>query len=503
MGREEQIVNERLKKLNALKDRGVDPYPNSFDKKQTCLECSEGKIKSRVKTAGRLMTKRDLGKIAFCVLKDGSGKIQIVFQDGETPAKEKELFKKYIDAGDFVGVEGEIIKTKTGEISILVKKLTLLSKSILPLPEKWKGLQNDEDRYRKRYLDILMNDEVKEMFIKKSRFWNSMREFLITKGFLEVETPILENSAGGAAATPFKTHHNALDLDVYLRISMGELWQKKLMVAGYDKTFEIGRQFRNEGMDMEHLQDYTQMEFYWGYANYKMGMKLVEEMYKHITKEVLGTLKFEAHGYKVDFGKKWEKYDFESLIKKYTKVDIYKSDKKDVMKKLKELKIDYDPELGKWRMIDLLWKYCRKKLSGPGFLIGQPVELTPLAKRIPEDHRKVQQFQVIIAGSEVGNGYSELNDSLDQEKRFKEQAEQKEAGDEDSMDHDKGFVEALKHGMPPTCGFGVSERLFGYLMNKPLRECVIFPLMKPEEGEGKKGKKNKSVSTQSNELKKK
>ena len=491
MSREEQIINERLKKLNGLKEEGVDPYPNSFDKKYTCLECSKEKIKTKVKTAGRLMTKRDLGKIAFCVLKDQSGKVQIVFQEGETPEKEKKFFKKYVDAGDFVGIDGEIIKTKTGEISILVKKIKLLSKSILPLPEKWKGLQNDEERYRKRYLDILMNEEVQEMFIKKSRFWNSMREFLIKKGFLEVETPILENSAGGAAATPFATHHNALDLDVYLRISMGELWQKKLMVAGYDKTFEIGRQFRNEGMDMEHLQDYTQMEFYWGYANYEMGMKLVEEMYKHIIKEVFGTLKFEIHGHQVDFGKKWEKYDFESLIRKHTKIDTYKSEKKEIIEKLKELKIDFDPNVGKWRMVDLLWKYCRKKLSGPGFLIGQPVELTPLAKRIPEDKRKVQQFQVIIAGSEIGNGYSELNDPLDQEERFKEQAKQKESGDEEAMDHDKSFVEALKHGMPPTCGFGVSERLFGFLMGKPLRECVIFPLMKPEEGESKKDKKKK------------
>ncbi len=483
MGREEQIVNERIRKLKEIRGNGINPYPNKFDKKQSCAECSKSKIGSKVKTAGRLMTKRDLGKIAFCVLKDESGKVQIVLQDRETPSGQKEFFKKYIDSGDFIGVEGEIIKTKTGEISILVKKVELLSKAILPLPEKWKGLQDDEERFRKRYLDILMNPEVQEMFVKKSKFWNVMRNFLIDKGFIEVETPVLENLAGGAAATPFKTHHNALDIDVYLRISMGELWQKKLMVAGYDKTFEIGRQFRNEGMDMEHLQDYTQMEFYWAYANYEDGMKLVEEMYKKIAKEVFGTLKFEIHGHKVDLGKKWEVYDFESLIKKETKIDIYKSDKKDIVKKLKKLQIDFDSSVEKWRMVDLLWKYCRKKLSGPGFLTGQPVELAPLAKRIPEDLKKVQQFQVIIAGSEMGNGYSELNDSLDQEERFKEQAKQKDSGDNEAMEHDKSFVEALKYGMPPTCGFGVSERLFGFLMGKPLRECVIFPLMKPESEE--------------------
>ncbi len=481
MGREDQIINERIKKLEELRKEGVNPYPNKYDKKETCSECSESKIGTKVKTAGRLLTKRDLGKIAFCVLKDGTGKIQIVLQEKETPEKVSEFFKKYVDSGDFVGVEGSIIKTKTGEISILVKKLELISKSILPLPEKWKGLQNEEEIYRKRYLDILMNDEVREMFLKKSKFWNTIRNFLLEKGFIEVETPVLENSAGGAAAKPFITHHNALDIDVYLRISMGELWQKKLMVAGFEKTFEIGRQFRNEGMDMEHLQDYTQMEFYWGYANYEDGMKLVEEMYKKVAKEVFGTMKFDIHGYKVDLSKKWEIFDFEKLIKKETGIEIYKADTKDIIKKLRELKVEFDDSVDKWRLIDQLWKYCRKKLSGPGFLTGQPVELSPLAKRNPEDKRKVEQFQVILAGSEMGNGYSELNDSLDQEGRFEEQAKQKEAGDEESMEHDKGFVEALKHGMPPTCGFGVSERLFAFLMGKPLRECVIFPLMKPGE----------------------
>ncbi|MEK6817364.1 MAG: amino acid--tRNA ligase-related protein, partial [Nanoarchaeota archaeon] len=365
MSREDQIIQERMRKLGELKANGINPYPNKYEKKQTCLECSKSKISSKVKTAGRLMTKRDLGKIIFCVLKDGSGKIQIVFQEGETSQKEKDFFKKYFDSGDFVGVQGEVIKTKTGEISILVEKIELLSKAILPLPEKWHGIVDEEEKLRKRYLDILMNEEVKEMFIKKAKFWNTIRNFLLEKEFIEVETPVLENSAGGATATPFKTHHNSLDIDVFLRISMGELWQKKLMVAGYEKTFEIGRQFRNEGIDMEHLQDYTQMEFYWAYANYEDGMKLVEEMYKKIAKEVFGTLKFETHGYKIDLGKKWEKYDFESLIKKETGIDIYKVNETEINKKLKELKIEYSPNVDKWRLVDLLWKYCRKKISGP------------------------------------------------------------------------------------------------------------------------------------------
>lgn len=480
-GREKQIVEERLKKLENLRKEKINPYPAISNKKDSCEECLAMKEGENAKTAGRVMTKRELGKISFVKLKDGTGEIQIVLQERETPEKMRKFFKKYVDVGDFIHVKGKIFKTKTGEKSILVKDLEILTKSILPLPDKYHGLNDEEERLRKRYLDILMNSEVKEMFLKKAKFWNTMRSFLIERGFVEVETPILESSAGGAAATPFVTHHNALDLDVYLRISMGELWQKKLMVAGFEKTFEIGRQFRNEGMDMEHLQDYTQLEFYWGYADYKKGMKLVEEMYKKVAKEVFGKMKFKSHGHEFDLGKKWEIYDYEKTIEKYTGVNIYKATKKEIMKKLDNLKADYDSEVDKWRMVDLLWKYCRKKISGPGFLVGQPVELAPLAKRLEEDPRKVQQFQIIIAGSELGNGYSELNDPMDQENRFKEQMKKKELGDEESMDHDKSFVEALKYGMPPTCGFGVSERLFSYLMDKPIRECVIFPLMKPEE----------------------
>jgi len=479
MGREEQVIEERKRKISELKAQGIPTYPSKFDKEKTTQECVKTKVDSKVKTAGRLITKRDLGKIAFAKLRDGSGDIQIVLQEGETPDKTRTFFKKYIDEGDFVGIEGKVIKTKTGEISILVKEITLLSKSILPLPEKFHGLQDEEDKLRKRYLDIALNPEVKELFMKKAKFWQTIRSFMIEKGFLEVETPAIENSAGGAAATPFKTHHNALNIDVYMRISMGELWQKRLMVAGYDKTFEIGRQFRNEGMDMEHLQDYSQMEFYWAYASYEEGMKLVEELYKEITKNVLGTLKFKTHGYDVDLSKKWEKYDYQTLIKDKTGIDIYSDDDKKIKKKLTELKMEFDPKVGKWRLVDILWKYCRKNLAGPGFLVNQPVELAPLAKRNPKDPRVVEQFQVIIAGTEMGNGYSELNDPLDQEERFIEQMKGKEKGDTESMDHDKDFVEALKYGMPPTCGFGISERFFSYLVDKSARECVIFPLMKP------------------------
>lgn len=494
MGRQEEIVNERLKKLSELRKQGINPYPNKYDVKHHAQELQE-KYKSikpekftkdKVKIAGRLMTLRDLGKIAFGTLQDSTGKIQIVLQEKETPQKTLEFFKKFIDAGDFLGIEGLIFRTKRGELSVLVKSLELLTKSILPLPEKWHGLQDEEERLRKRYLDILMNQEVRDIFIRKSKFWNTMRSFLLSKGFLEVETPVLENSAGGAAATPFKTHHNALDINIYLRISMGELWQKKLMVAGYGKTFEIGRQFRNEGMDAEHLQDYSQMEFYWAYANYEDGMALVQELYKTLAKEVFGTTKFERNGLKFDLAKKWVVIDYATEIKKQTKIDIFKASKEELEKKLDELKQEYEKNLDKPRLIDILWKYCRKKISGPAFLTGQLVDISPLAKRNPKDTRKVEQFQVILAGSEVGNGYSELNDPLDQEQRFIEQQKMKESGDLEAHSHDFEFVEALKYGMPPTCGFGVSERLFSFLEGKPIRETVIFPLMKPLNNKNEK-----------------
>ena len=488
IGREKQIIDERIKKIEELRAQGVNPYAykfegkrdNSEDLKKEYEKLKNEKYGKKTIVAGRIMAKRSMGKISFLKLQDFKGNIQIVLQKDETPDKTIELSKK-LDSGDIIGISGKVFRTKSGELSIMAENIELLTKAILPLPEKWHGLKDDDEKLRKRYLDIIMNQEIKEIFIKKQKFWSTIRNFLIQKGFIEVETPILENNSGGAAATPFITHHNALDLDVYLRISMGELWQKKLLIAGYEKTFEIGRQFRNEGMDMEHLQDYTQMEFYWAYADYKDGMKLVEEMYKKIAKEVLGSLKFESHGYKVDFGKKWEVYDYEKLIEKEVGINIYNSDKKDITKALDKLNIVYDDNVDKWRLVDSLWKYCRKKLTGPGFLIGQPVELAPLAKKSREDERKVEQFQVIIAGSEMGNGYSELNDPIDQEERFLRQAKLKEAGDTEAQDHDKGFVEALKYGMPPACGFGVSERLFSYLVDKPIRECVIFPLMRPEE----------------------
>lgn len=500
MGRQEEVVKERLKKLEELKKIGINPYLSKHETKNIASELQEkySKLKVGEKTkdfasvSGRLMVIRDMGKIAFATLYDGYGKIQIILQEEETPQKTRDFFKKYIDSGDFIAVEGHIFRTQRGELSILAENLVLLTKSIFPLPEKWHGIQDAEEKLRKRYLDILMNPEIKEMFIRKAKFWNTIRTMLISEGFLEVETPVLENSAGGASAAPFATHHNALDMDVYLRISMGELWQKRLMVAGYPKTFEIGRQFRNEGMDAEHLQDYSQMEFYWAYANFDDGMKLVEEMYRKVAKEVYGKTKFKIGEHEFDLAKKWERIDYADTIKKITKIDIFKAKDSEIEEKLRELKVEYEKNAGRSTIIDALWKYCRAKVSGPSFLVGTPVEVSPLAKRDSKDPRKTERFQVILGGSEVGNGYSELNDPIDQESRFKEQQAMKDAGDAEAQSHDVDFVEALKYGMPPTCGFGVSERLFAFLEGKPIREIVIFPLMKPLEVNKKEAKGGKN-----------
>ncbi|MDD5739001.1 MAG: lysine--tRNA ligase [Candidatus Pacebacteria bacterium] len=496
----DEIKKVRLEKLKKIEQAELNPFPTKTKRTHTIGEALAdfAKLKKSGKEivlAGRLMAQRGHGALLFLNIQDGSrlrssgasawqgGNIQVILRQDKIGEKGFDFFKETIDIGDFIEVKGILIESKTGEKSLEANDFEILTKSLLPLPEKWHGLQDIEEKLRKRYLDILFNPNVKEMIEKRAIFWNAMREFLISKGFLEVETPVLEVTAGGADAKPFITHHNALDMDVYLRISMGELWQKKLMVAGFEKTFEIGRQFRNEGMDAEHLQDYTQMEFYWAYADYNQGMEMVEEMYKYVIKKSFNALKFEINGHKVDFGAKWEKYDYVSTVQKYTGVNVLEASVEEIEKALQKLGIEYDKKgFNKTRAIDNLWKYCRKKISGPGFLINQLIVLSPLAKRQEKNKDLAQKFQVIVAGSEMGNGYSELNDPIDQAERFTEQQKLREAGDDEAQMFDHDFVEALEYGMPPTCGFGVSERLFSFLCNKPMRECQIFPLMKPKNG---------------------
>lgn len=472
----------RLEKMQKLQEQGINPYPARSKRTHTCGQIIENFDELEGQSAyvaGRIRSIRKQGQLTFMDLEDETGKIQLFVRKDEIGEEEYERIRLY-DEGDFLQSNGEIVKTRTGQISIMVAGLKILTKSLRPLPDEYYGLKDDEIRLRKRYLDFILNPKVREMFRKKSVFWNSMRRFLQDEGFLEVETPVLEATAGGADATPFITHHNALDLDVYLRISMGELWQKRLMVGGFDRTFEIGRQFRNEGMSKEHLQDYTQMEFYMAYANYEDGMALVEEMYKHVIRETFGTMQFEVFGHRVDFDQEWERVDFVEAINERFGIDVMNSTEEDLRKVLDANHIDYDESDKFGRLADTLWKECRKEIAGPAFLVGHPVEVSPLAKREPENPRTVQRFQVLLAGSEMGNGYSELNDPIDQAERFEVQAKMREAGDTEAQMHDYDFVEALEYGMPPTCGFGVSERLFSFLMDKPIRECVMFPLMRPE-----------------------
>lgn len=477
---------DRLKKLDELVKMGINPYPAKAERdylisvvlKDFSALAKSGKT---FYVAGRLRNVRGHGNLTFANLEDTSGNIQIALSKKDLNDAVYKNFLKLIDSGDFIQVQGSCFTTHKGENSLLVKDWRLLTKALRAIPDAWYGLKDEEELFRKRYLDILLNPATKQLVLKRAKFWQATRQFLLDHGFIEVETPVLETMAGGADARPFKTHHNALDIDVYLRISTGELWQKKLMVAGLDKTFEIGRQFRNEGMDAEHLQDYTQMEFYWGYADYEKGMALVEELYKYIAQVTFGTLKFKIRGFDIDLGKKWEKYDYRETVKKYTGVEILTATAKEIKAKLDELKVDYDAKgFNITRAIDNLWKYCRKQIAGPGFLVGTPIAVSPLAKRDEENSDLAQRFQVILAGSELGNGYSELNNPLDQEERFKEQQKLKEAGDEEAQPHDYDFVEALEYGMPPTCGFGMSERYFSFLMDKPARECQIFPLMRPK-----------------------
>lgn len=474
---EYQVRLERLKRIQEK----YNPYPARVERSHAIgdvlvdFDSLQGSVLS---LCGRVRLIREHGGSLFFDIHDESGKIQGYAKSDHTD--DFEFFKSNLDMGDFVEIRGEPYLTKRGEKSVLVKLARIISKSLLPLPEKFHGLEDEEDRLRKRYLDILTHPELVDLFKKRTIFWHSMRAFLVSKGFLEVETPVLEVTAGGADARPFITHHNALDMDVYLRISMGELWQKRLMVAGFEKTFEIGRMFRNEGMDAEHLQDYSDMEFYWAYANWEDGMNLTEELIKHVALTTFGTLQFEIKNFTIDLGKPWERYDYRQEILTRTGIDIESVDVASIKTKLQSLKVSYEDFDNIERGIDQLWKYCRKQIAGPGYLIYPPKVVSPLAKESETRPGYVERFQLILAGSELCNGYSELNDPVDQEERFRHQAELRAKGDEEAQMNDMDFVEALKHGMPPTCGLGISERLFAFLANRTMRECQIFPLMRPK-----------------------
>ncbi|HEU5114951.1 MAG TPA: lysine--tRNA ligase [Candidatus Paceibacterota bacterium] len=487
MATQDEIKKARLGKIELLKKAGMDPYPSKVPRDMRLADLRAKfeelmKAAKPVSVAGRIMAIRGQGAILFVVLDDGSGRFQTVFKKDALPADVFALFTDGADIGDFISVTGTLFNTQKGEPSVLVSSWTMASKSLLPLPEKWHGLEDEEEKLRKRYLDMVMTPELRELFMKKAKFWDVTRSFLKNRGFLEVETPTLEVTTGGAEARPFKTHHNDYDMEVFLRISIGELWQKRLMAAGFEKTFEIGRAYRNEGSSPEHLQEFTNMEFYWAYADYKDGMKIVQDLYRTIATEVFGTTKFTTRGHTFDLADEWKEVRYADEIKKQTGIDIASATDKDIKAKLVDLKVKYEGD-NRERLLDTLWKYCRKNISGPAFLIDHPSIVGPLAKTVPGKDA-VQMFQPLIAGSEVGRGYSELNDPIDQRSRFDLQQKLIDAGDEEAMMADYEFVEMLEHGMPPVCGFGFGERLFAFLVDKPLRETQLFPLMRPKVEQG-------------------
>lgn len=476
----ENLRKIRLEKLAKIKKLGVNPYPPDCWRQQTVAEAREKEGK-KVAVAGRLMAIRKHGGIQFFDLCDESGKIQLVFKEERITTPILRELLCLLDIGDFLDVRGEVFKTQAGEISILVEEFRLLAKSLRPLPSKWYGLKDIEARYRRRYVDLIMNPSLREMFRKKSRFWSAAREYLVKKGFLEVETPVLELVPGGADARPFVTHHWALDTDLYLRISP-ELHLKRLIVGGFEKIFEIGRIFRNEGMDAEHLQDYTQLEFYWAYADYKKLLDFLEDFYRFLVERTLGKLVSFRKGREIDWGREWQRLDFCQIFRERTGLDPLKASKKELARKAEELGLAVSDLLGRGRLIDLIHKkIIRPSIFQPTFLLHLPVTLSPLAKRDPENPEVTQRVLVLAGGTELGNGFSELNDPLDQKERFKKQQALREAGDEEAQMYDRDFVEALEYGMPPTAGFGLSERFFAFLFDKPLRECVFFPLMRREE----------------------
>ena len=479
----QEIKEERLRKRDMLVAAGMEPYAAKTEKThdiKTVLTDFDALSGDEVELciAGRIMSLRRHGGSAFADIFDGTGKIQVFLSRDAIGKKLFDLLSDAIDPGDFIEVKGVPFLTKRGAEAIAVSDWRVLTKALNAIPAEHFGIKDEDERYRKRYLDLVLSPEQREIFEKKAQFWEVTRQFMKGHGFLEVETPTLEITTGGAEARPFATHHNDFDIDVYLRISVGELWQKRLMAAGYPKTFEIGRVYRNEGTSPEHLQEFTNMEFYWAYANYENGMELVKDLYRTVAKEVFGTTTFTTRGHTFDLSDEWVLIDYVEEIKKQTSIDILTASKTEMEAKLQELGVKYEGS-NKERLTDTLWKFCRKNIAGPAFLVNHPVLVAPLAKK-QAGKETVEMFQPIIAGSEVGRGYSELNDPVDQEGRFLAQQKLIEAGDEEAMMPDFEFVEMLEYGMPPTCGFGFGERLFAFLMDKPLRETQLFPLMRPK-----------------------
>ena len=495
-----ELLKVRREKLAALQEAGKNPFEitkydvthHSSDVKENFEEL-EGKS---VSLAGRIMSKRVMGKASFCHIQDLKGTIQVyVARDniGEDSYKD---FKKY-DIGDIVGISGEVFKTKTGEISIHATSVTLLSKSLQILPEKYHGLTNTDTRYRQRYVDLIMNEEVKDTFVKRSKIIKEIRNFLDERGFMEVETPMLVANAGGAAARPFETHYNALDEDVKLRISL-ELYLKRLIVGGLEKVYEIGRVFRNEGLDTRHNPEFTLMELYQAYTDYYGMMDLTESMFKYLAEKVCGSSVITYNGIEIDFGKPFERITMVDCIKKYAGIDFDEVKTDEEAKALaREKNIEFEERHTKGDIVNLFFEeFCEKNLIQPTFVMDHPLAISPLTKKKPDDPEKVERFELFINTWEMCNAYSELNDPIDQRERFAKQEEAFANGDEEANHTDEDFLNALSIGMPPTGGIGYGiDRLVMLLTDSPaIRDVLLFPTMKSLDGVNKKNDVNNTAS---------
>ena len=481
-----QLLQIRRDKLNKLKEEGKNPFEiTKFNRTHTSKQIVENydELEGKdVTVAGRLMAKRIMGKASFCHIQDGDGRIQSYVSINELGEESYKQFKED-DIGDIIGITGFVFKTKTGEISIHAKEVTLLSKSLRPLPEKYHGLKDTDLRYRQRYVDLIMNPEVKDTFLKRIQILQEVKNILNEKGYLEVETPILNTIAGGAAARPFITHHNTLDMDMYLRIA-NELYLKRLIVGGFDKVYEMGRMFRNEGMDIKHNPEFTNIELYAAYEDYNDMMNLTEEIISRVVLKVLGTTKITYQGTEIDLTPSWKRISMIDSIKEVTGVDFNKIETdEEALKAAKELNVELDElKLTRGEIINQVFEAkVEETLIQPTFIYDYPVEVSPLTKRKPSDPRLTERFEVFIGAREYGNAYSELNDPIDQYERFKKQVEAREAGDEEANMMDDDFINALEYGMPPTGGLGIGiDRLVMLLTDSAsIRDVLLFPTMKP------------------------
>ncbi|MBP5647720.1 lysine--tRNA ligase [Candidatus Saccharibacteria bacterium] len=479
----EDYRNERIRKLEEIRKRGIDPYPAKSHRTAKIAEIVEHfdeKQGQEVSIVGRIVAIRSFGKLIFLKLRDYTGEVQIFMKgvnesgpDGFLGAKDIKL----LDIGDFIEATGVVDKSQTGEISVFSNFVKLLTKSLRPLPEKF---TNKEERYRRRYVDMNVNPEVRERLVRRSKFWQATRDFMNKHGFIEINIPVLEHTTGGADAEPFVTHMNALDEDFYLRISH-ELPLKRLLGGGFEKVYDIGPRFRNEGVDDEHLPEHIAFESYAAYQDYEDGMKLYEEMIKYVAKETWGTLKFHVGEFDVDLDCEWPRIKYADLLKEKYNVDVFHPDREQLISILKENNVETNFDVSEARLIDHVWKLIRRTSAGPYWLIEEPLSLSPLAKKSVENPLVTERFHPIIAGSEMGNGFSELNDPLDQLERFQEQQAARDAGDAEAQMLDMDFVEMLEYGMPPACGWGNSERNFWLLEGVPGREAVPFPTMKSKD----------------------